>query len=113
MIPVAPPAAKHGADVPVERLDHPEGDLLMALTANGHLPAYPPGTYNPYGYNGTPQLWMQQNDARWQSDPYAEDALRLFNFPLYPGMLRDPSVHAARSRRLSTVTRWTLRSKYA
>jgi len=32
---------------------------------------------------------------------------------LYPGMLRDPSVHAARNRRLSAVARCTLRSKYA
>jgi hypothetical protein len=33
--------------------------------------------------------------------------------PLSPGMLRDPRIHAARSRRLSAVARWTLRSKYA
>jgi hypothetical protein len=32
---------------------------------------------------------------------------------LSPGMLRDPRIHAARSRRLSAVARWTLRSKYA
>jgi hypothetical protein len=32
---------------------------------------------------------------------------------LSPGMLRDPNIHAARSRRLSAVARCTLRSRYA
>jgi len=31
VIPVPPPSAKHGADVPVDGLDHPEGDLHVAV----------------------------------------------------------------------------------
>ena len=31
VIPVPPTSAKHGADVPVDGLDHPEGDLHVAI----------------------------------------------------------------------------------
>ena len=55
--------------------------FLMALTQNGHLPAYPPGTYNDFG-KSEPSGFDTTNDFKWNSDPYAEDAIRLLNYLL-------------------------------
>ena len=47
---------------------------LLALEAAGRLPAFPPGTMTwPDGAREA------ANDQRWNTDPYAEDAARLFN----------------------------------
>jgi hypothetical protein len=54
---------------------------LSALLEAGHLPAYPPGTYEELGVT-PPEGFGAANDWRWNTDPYAEDALRLMNFLL-------------------------------
>jgi len=52
------------------------GGALLLLEKTGHLPAYPPGTYA-----GTiPSGFLPKNDLRWNNDPYAEDAVRIFNY---------------------------------
>lgn len=48
---------------------------LLLLEKTGHFPAYPPGAYA----GVSPQGFAAANDARWNNDPYAEDAVRLFN----------------------------------
>ena len=68
---------------------------LWAFTANGHLPAYPPGSINTYmrplpdvrdaNGNIVPNGWNVQNDARWNSDPYAETVLAYINGALNAG----------------------------
>ena len=55
--------------------------FLKALEDNGHLPAYKPGTYNDNGIT-MPPAFYSNNDYRWNNDPYAEDAVRLFNYLL-------------------------------
>lgn len=55
--------------------------FLLALENTGHMPAYPTGTYNEHGAGGSlPPSFYSDNDYRWAVDPYAEDAVRLFNF---------------------------------
>ena len=59
--------------------------FLHALVQNGHQPAYPPGTYNhnPGGYPDVgplPPGASTGNDFRYNTDPYAEDAVRLLNY---------------------------------
>jgi hypothetical protein len=50
--------------------------FLWLAYLNGHMPAYPPGTYaGPEPHPG----WLLENDERWNGDPYAETALRAFN----------------------------------
>lgn len=51
---------------------------VKLLLANGHLPAYAPGSFNNFG-QGIPQGFTTVNDTRWESDPYAETAQRLLN----------------------------------
>ncbi len=55
--------------------------FLLALENTGHMPAYPTGTYNEHGGGASlPPGFYTDNDFRWNTDPYAEDAVRLFNF---------------------------------
>ena len=54
---------------------------LAALLEAGYLPAYPPGTFEDLGLT-PPTGWLDANDQRWNTSPYAEDALRLMNFLL-------------------------------
>lgn len=54
---------------------------LLALLGAGHLPAYPPGTYQDHGVT-PPAGFLAANDLRWATDPYAEDAVRLMNYLL-------------------------------
>ena len=54
---------------------------LAALLEAGYQPAYPPGTYEELGL-APPAGWLDANDQRWNTSPYAEDALRLMNFLL-------------------------------
>lgn len=53
-----------------------DGSFLEALGRNGHTPAFPSASY--LGTMPNPVV----NDARWATDPYAEDAMRLVNFLL-------------------------------
>jgi hypothetical protein len=55
------------------------GLYLWLYTINGHLPAYPPGTYNLFGQNDAPNGFVEENNRRWAVDPYAETAVRLMN----------------------------------
>ena len=52
--------------------------LIWAMGINGHFVAFPPGTYLPAG--GLPD--EPANDARWNTNPYAEDILRVLNWLL-------------------------------
>ena len=52
-----------------------DANMLMLFTAAGRRPAYPPGTYS----GAAPEGFLAANDARWATDPYAEDAVRLVN----------------------------------
>ena len=52
---------------------------IWAMNVNGRLPAYPPGTFNSFGHDVS-QEWLEKNDERWNNDPYAETAVRLFNY---------------------------------
>ena len=59
--------------------------FIVALADNGRQPAYPPGTYvhNPASYSDVAPLpagAADENDFRYNNDPYAEDALRLLNY---------------------------------
>ena len=54
---------------------------LWAYSANGRLPAYPPGSLNTYGMSVSAD-WHTANDARWRDDPYAETMIRLVNWTL-------------------------------
>lgn len=54
------------------------GPGLWVFTINGHLPAFPPGTVNAYN-RPLPAAFLQYNDTRWRSDPYAEVVLRWSN----------------------------------
>lgn len=61
--------------------------FLWAASQNGHLPAYPPGTYrhDPLGRADVvalPEGWLAANDRRYASDPYAEDLARVLNYLL-------------------------------
>ena len=71
--------------------------FLRLLAANGHHPAFPPDTYV-HGTAGDvaplPGGWEDANDSRYATDPYAEDALRLFNW-LVSSDLTSISVDAA------------------
>lgn len=61
------------------------GALMMWMMAiNTHLPAYPPGTINAFG-RALPNGWVEENDRRWNQDPYAEDTMRLVNDALNMG----------------------------
>jgi hypothetical protein len=55
--------------------------FLKALAGNGHVPAYKPGTYDDHGIT-MPLAFYSDNDYRWNNDPYAEDAVRIFNYLL-------------------------------
>ncbi|MEE2644289.1 MAG: PKD domain-containing protein [Myxococcota bacterium] len=52
------------------------GIALWLFTINNHLPAYPPGTVD----FAVPAGWHDQNNARWDNDPYAESSMRLLNY---------------------------------
>ena len=52
------------------------GIALWLFTINNHLPAYPPGSVE----FAVPDGWLDVNNARWNSDPYAESAMRLLNY---------------------------------
>jgi len=57
--------------------------FLWGLSQNGHLAAYPPGTYvhgNGSDVLPLPADWHEDNDFRYNNDPYAEDAARLLNY---------------------------------
>jgi len=61
------------------------GALMMWMMAiNTHLPAYPPGTINAFG-QALPNGWVEENNRRWNQDPYAEDVIRLVNDALNYG----------------------------
>ncbi|MCB0477262.1 MAG: T9SS type A sorting domain-containing protein [Crocinitomicaceae bacterium] len=51
---------------------------IKLFIKNGHLPAYPPGSINPYSM-ALPANWDAENDQRWNSDPYAETVTRMMN----------------------------------
>ena len=56
---------------------------LWSLSQNGHIPAYPPGTYvhgDAADVRPLPENWPEENDFRYENDPYAETAARLLNF---------------------------------
>jgi hypothetical protein len=56
--------------------------IAMALTLfldNNRYPAYPPNSMNTYGFT-IPERWTLDNNARWNTDPYTETALRLLNY---------------------------------
>ncbi|NUQ66514.1 MAG: hypothetical protein HUU20_28970, partial [Pirellulales bacterium] len=57
----------------------PTPSALLAFTNSGRFPAYPPRTVDGFG-QPLPDGWADANDHRWNSDPYAEDALRMFNY---------------------------------
>ncbi len=70
----------YAASNPRERLTN-TAMHLEALLQSGYLPAYPPGTYEELG--GTPPTgFLDENDIRWDTSPYGEDALRLMNYLL-------------------------------
>lgn len=56
-------------------------NALMLFASNGHYPAYPPATLNAYSLTISPE-WHAINNARWATDPYAEDAVRMLNYLL-------------------------------
>ncbi len=56
---------------------------VRAMIANGHLPAYPPGSYNhtinPGEWTRPPApsaAFLDRNDQRYHNDPYAETVMR-------------------------------------
>ena len=51
---------------------------LRLFAVNGHYPAYPVGSLDSFGQS-LPSEWQTTNDARWDTDPYAESAMRLLN----------------------------------
>ncbi|MFN3198759.1 MAG: PKD domain-containing protein [Bradymonadia bacterium] len=52
------------------------GAYIWALTLNGYIAAYPPGTYvGPMTADET-----FQNDQMWNNSPYSEDAIRVINW---------------------------------
>jgi hypothetical protein len=64
----------------------------LAMLLNGRRGAYPPETYNPYGYP-IPAGFLEENDRRWNTDPYAEDVIRLINY--IAGSLQSYAIPAA------------------
>ncbi|MCK6570856.1 PKD domain-containing protein [Myxococcota bacterium] len=60
-----------------------DGTGIWAMTINGHLPAFPPGTIDRRDQNNVaqplPNGWEVANDRRWNDDPYAETVLRWSN----------------------------------
>lgn len=60
---------------------HAAALFVLAAMAAGHRGAYPPGTYNNYGVT-PPAEFLAENDWRWNSDPYAEDVIRVLNYLL-------------------------------
>lgn len=62
--------------------NHTVASTALAMTAmqkRKHMAAYPPGTY----VDATPSAtWLDENNLRYASDPYAEDLLRMFNYNL-------------------------------
>jgi hypothetical protein len=63
-----------------------EGSMsaIWAMTINGRLPAYPPGTMNTFGQS-IPEGFNETNEERWATDPYAETTMRLVNYVLNNG----------------------------
>jgi cysteine-rich repeat protein len=55
------------------------GLYLWLYNINGHLPAYPPGTYTYPANDPPPAGFIEENNRRWAVDPYAETAVRLMN----------------------------------
>lgn len=53
-------------------------NALQLLVQNGHSPAYPVGTFDAHSLT-LPTGWQAANDTRWETDPYAETALRFLN----------------------------------
>ncbi|MFN3198164.1 MAG: PKD domain-containing protein, partial [Bradymonadia bacterium] len=62
---------------------------IWGLTLNGHIAAYPPGTYA--GAWSADQEF--QNNQMWNNTPYAEDAIRIINY-LMSGMAYQNNVPA-------------------
>jgi cysteine-rich repeat protein len=68
------------------------GMWIWLFIINGHLPAFPPNTYNAFGQplpvvrdavgNVIPNGWYAANDARWAVSPYAETVTRMINFTM-------------------------------
>ncbi len=52
---------------------------IWAYVINGHMPAYPPSTIINHGMV-LPDGWENENDYRWNNDPYAEDVIRMTNW---------------------------------
>jgi PKD repeat protein len=52
--------------------------MVWMMAINSHLPAYPPGTINTFD-QALPDGWVEENNRRWNQDPYAEDVIRLVN----------------------------------
>ena len=59
----------------------PTALYALALATHGRRGAYPPGTYNAYGYP-VPPGFLEENDRLYSTDPYAEDAMRATNYLL-------------------------------
>lgn len=57
------------------------GMYIWLYVINGHLPAFPPGTYNAHGAP-LPNGWAEANNARWAVSPYAETVTRMVNFTM-------------------------------
>ena len=60
------------------------GTGIWLFTNNGHQPAYPPGTINAFNVP-LPIGWAAANDARWNTDPYAETVMSFVNGALNNG----------------------------
>lgn len=57
------------------------GLAALSFLVNGHMPAYPPGTYQVYS-EAPMEGFIEQNDFLYNNDPYSEDLLRLLNYLL-------------------------------
>ncbi len=66
-----------------------DGLGLWVFTANGHLPAYPPGTVVPADIGAPVNFvaadWTARNNRIWNTDPYAEDVMGMTNYVLNAG----------------------------
>lgn len=55
-----------------------EATAIWLMAVNGHLPALPPGSINTFG-RPLPAGWVEANEVRWNTDPYAETVMRMIN----------------------------------
>ena len=51
---------------------------MWLFVINNHLPAYPPESLP--ANEPAPEGWLDENARRWNTDPYAESAMRLLNY---------------------------------